>query len=75
VRVPASKRDALRTHLAGQRIYCAVHWPLDHLSADGFEAERRLAAEVLTLPIDQRYGPGDLARIIAALEAFPGGLA
>jgi dTDP-4-amino-4,6-dideoxygalactose transaminase len=73
--VPRNQRDVLRRHLAQQRIFCAVHWPLDHLPTGTFAAERALAAELLTLPIDQRYASPDMARVVEALEAFPGDLA
>jgi dTDP-4-amino-4,6-dideoxygalactose transaminase len=75
VRVPRDQRDALRRHLAQQRIFCAVHWPLEHLPPGTFAQERALSTQLLTLPIDQRYGARDMARVVEALEAFPGDLA
>jgi hypothetical protein len=74
VRVPRGQRDALRRHLAGHEIYCPIHWPLEHVPAHEFVAERSLSTSVLTLPLDQRYDVAQLARIVDALQSFPGDL-
>ena len=46
-------RDALRRRLMEHRIYCAVHWPFDGVQADERPLARKLAAQMLSLPIDQ----------------------
>ena len=62
-------RDALKRGLVERRIYPAVHWAQE---AGGFwsgdDVARTLGDRTLTLPTDHRYGPGDLVRIVAAVE-------
>ena len=64
------ERDRVRARLAAQRIFCPVHWPLPvEVSVRRFPDAARLAETCLTLPIDQRYGPNDMAHIADALKA------
>jgi dTDP-4-amino-4,6-dideoxygalactose transaminase len=74
VRVPRGQRNALRRYLRDRRIYCAVHWTLDHLPSGDFAEERKLSAALLTLPLDQRYQTHDLELLLDALQSFPGDL-
>jgi len=65
--VPVGRRDRLRRVLAQRRIYCPVHWqPLDC----GTPADESLSAQMISLPIDQRYGPQDMAYMLSSLEDF-----
>ena len=73
VRVAKGQRDRLRRFLAERRIYCPVHWPLDHVPA-AFSQEHELSHNVLTLPIDQRMSSSQLAYLVDALTAFAGGV-
>jgi hypothetical protein len=60
-------RDAVREKLYENRVFCAVHWVDGNWSGqDGVPAQ--LAATVLSLPIDQRYEPEDLERIVEVLR-------
>ncbi|MBE0679894.1 MAG: hypothetical protein IH592_14130 [Bacteroidales bacterium] len=54
----------LRRALAKNRIYTAAYWPdVPHrVSPDSVES--RLAEHLVPLPVDQRYGPGDIEFII-----------
>jgi hypothetical protein len=54
------QRDALRHHLQENGIYCPVHWPATEGSD---QAARNLAAKLLTIPTDQRYGTSDMEKI------------
>lgn len=74
VQAPRGQRDALRLHLSERKIYCAVHWHLDHLPEGGFAAERALSRSLLTLPVDQRMDEADVQRLVDALKSFPGEL-
>lgn len=56
-------RPGLRDRLIGARIFVPTYWP----GVEG-EAERRLADELLPLPIDHRYGPQHMQRIVEALQ-------
>lgn len=71
--VGGGQRDSLRRYLAERGVFCPVHWDLAHVGGSGFAAEQSLAASLLTLPIDQRYGEADMARIIEFLSTFSGG--
>jgi hypothetical protein len=60
-------RDACRTHLIREDIYPPVHW------AQPADANRRvgdLAATILTVPADQRYGVTDMERVATVLRSF-----
>jgi dTDP-4-amino-4,6-dideoxygalactose transaminase len=64
VLLPAAKRDRIRRALAAQRVFCPVHWPLPvEVCARSFPDAARLSRSCLTLPIDQRYGEGDLGSL------------
>lgn len=67
VRLP--RREAARDAMFAQQIFPPVHWPLGSAVPAEFAASHRLAAELLTLPIDQRCGQPDLERIVAAVRA------
>lgn len=55
--VHVAGRDAVRNALFANDIYPAVHWPVPQSVPARFSASRELAASILTLPCDQRYGP------------------
>ena len=65
------RRDALRRHLIRNQVYCPVHWPLPRAVAEGdFPMAQRRNRELMTLVIDQRYGPLDMARVATLIEDF-----
>lgn len=69
-----TNRDMLRQYLITQRIYCAVHWPFD-----GYQINSRVQAfsnarELISLPIDQRYGMTEMDYLIETLKKFGGDL-
>ena len=53
----------LRQRLIDHKVYIATYWPnvLDWINTDS--TEYTLTTQLLPLPIDQRYGEGDLKRI------------
>lgn len=53
----------LRQRLINNKVYVATYWPnvLDWINTDS--TEYTLTTQLLPLPIDQRYGEGDLKRI------------
>jgi hypothetical protein len=61
IRHPA--RDRIRLDLFDHRIYPPVHWALGGIVPESFSASHRLAAEIMTLPCDQRYGAEDMRRM------------
>ena len=56
----------LKKRLAERGIFVPTLWP-DVPDLPGCETERDLAENVLPLPIDQRYGPEDMKRILEEL--------
>lgn len=71
VRVADGRRDDLRAYLREKDIFCAMHWPLDHLPAnEAFERERGLERSLLTLPVDQRMSVEDVHRLVVELTGF-----
>ena len=72
--VLVTHRSRLRAALREERIYCPVHWPAPSaLPAPGPSSRHRYHHE-LSLPIDQRYDEGDMARVaeaLARLDAQP----
>jgi hypothetical protein len=70
VRVAGGRRDALRQALIDRRIFCPVHWPLPpEIDRERFREEHALADEMLGLPLDQRYEPADMERLVEHLRA------
>lgn len=56
VLVKDGHRDRLRDFLASRKIYCPVHWKLEHLKnhKPEFLDEIILSQNIMTLPVDQR---------------------
>jgi hypothetical protein len=63
-------RRKLLAHLVGNNVYASVHWPQAVSGAVSNNRERMLSQRILTLPMDHRYGPGDLERVITILKGF-----
>lgn len=62
--IKLKNRNRVREGLAKNRIYCPVHWPLpNEINKSRFPEAVRLSRECLTIPIDQRYGAGDMEQI------------
>jgi hypothetical protein len=67
VLLPVGLRDRLRQWLAERRIFCPIHWQLEaHASA----AAQSSSAQMLSLPLDQRYGDSDMHRLADAVDSF-----
>ncbi len=65
--LPAKLRDSLRQFLAARRIFCPIHWQLDACASASAQS---LSAQMLSLPIDQRYGEADMHRLADAVDSF-----
>ena len=62
-------RDRVKEKLAEHRIYAPVHWPLpEEVDKKKFPDSKVLSDSLLTLPIDQRYGPDDMNYIANTLK-------
>lgn len=58
-----ANRDPVRQHLFTREIYPPVHWPIAGLVPSEFHLSHTLAAELMTLPCDQRYSSADMNRL------------
>lgn len=67
VLVPSARRDAVLGRLHGAGIFAAVHWRALAAPA-GMTAEHALAARLITLPCDHRYGPAAMDRVAATFQ-------
>lgn len=63
---------ATRAALVAQRIYLPAYWPEVQADPAAPAFEKRLAADTLFLPCDQRLSAPDLARLIAAVRLREG---
>jgi hypothetical protein len=71
IRVHENRRNDLRKFLSDHKIYCAVHWNLDHLShTEEWIKEISLSEQMLTLPIDQRLNEQSLEYIANTIMRF-----
>lgn len=64
-------RDLLRRFLIEHDVYCPVHWPLPPaVDEERFPVAHARNRELMTLVIDQRYGPSDMDRVATLVERF-----
>ncbi len=63
---------ALRAALIAERIYVPTYWPELQQSRSLDAAERAFVRDVVCLPIDQRYGEREMARILLCLRRHGG---
>jgi len=62
------ERDCVRQSLFTNQIFPPVHWPIAGIVPSSFDASHRLAAEIMTIPCDQRYNQADMERVINKLS-------
>ncbi len=72
IRVP--DRDDFRQYLIQNNIYCAVHWPTDNICPNERPKANANSQELISLPIDQRYGPNELNYMIDVITKYGGKL-
>jgi len=56
-------RDQVRQQLFEHNIYPPVHWPIAGIVPEEFKESHQLAADIMTLPCDQRYDSQDMKRM------------
>jgi len=56
--------QSMQKRLASERIYCPIHWP----RVPDLGAGVVWRSDLLSLPVDHRYGSADMGRIVAVLE-------
>jgi dTDP-4-amino-4,6-dideoxygalactose transaminase len=80
IRVPNSRRDALRAHLAEQRIASEIYYPIplhqqecfrhiDYAPGSLIQSERA-AAEVLSLPVFPEMTLAEQQRVVRGIGSF-----
>ncbi len=63
-----ANRDRVLHHLIANRVYAPVHWRLpEAVDPAAFPEAAKLAAEEITLPVDQRYGRDEMAYVARTL--------
>lgn len=62
-------RDRFRRALFAKNIYPPVHWSIEGIVPPEFVDSHKLAAEIMTIPCDQRYNKSDMARIVEHLRS------
>lgn len=61
-------RDELKRYLIKHKIYPPIHWLLKGVGAS--DDARWLSEHILTLPIDQRYGIGEMRKVAGMLNGY-----
>ncbi len=60
--------EALRNELVNNRIYTARYWSDCHQRTDENSIERQMCDRLIAIPCDQRYGIGELQRVVDVVE-------
>ena len=68
--IKIKKRDTFRNYLIDNNIYCAVHWPLIGTELYDIKSARSLSEQLISIPIDQRYGLENIDYIINVVSKF-----
>ena len=61
--IRTEKRDEVRQALFANEIYPPVHWAIQGVVPSEYVDCHKLAAEIMTIPCDQRYNGSDMNRI------------
>lgn len=61
-------RDFIRQKLIDAEIYCPVHWHLPSFITD--KHSHNISKHILTIPIDQRYTPNNLKRVVDIINTY-----
>lgn len=63
-------RNGLRKHLSQKQIFLPVLWPVSEGFRQTFPAAWKLSQEILSIPIDHRYGRRELERVCREIQHF-----
>lgn len=63
-------RDEFRNYLIDNQVYCAVHWPLKDAELKQDETTMQISQNIISLPIDQRYGRKQMLYLINTLKNY-----
>ena len=62
------KRDILRDFLSKNRIYCAIHWPVNEEETGS--RSKNISNKIMSLPIDQRYNIEHMRYLLEELKQY-----
>lgn len=65
-----NERDKFREYLMRNKIYCAVHWPLNGTPLHKNLSARKRSSRMISLPIDQRYGFKEMKYLAEVLKRY-----
>lgn len=68
------ERDRFRQYLINNNIYCAVHWPFAQIQEKNRIGAKYNAETLISLPIDQRYGPETMQYMVGKIKEYGGEL-
>ena len=60
--------ETLKQHLVENKIFCATYWPNVFEWCKKDDLEYKLANNIVSIPIDQRYGIKDMQRIVNVIN-------
>lgn len=63
-------RDYFREFLMQNKVYCAIHWPIEQRQLDGRKKIQEIAGTIISLPIDQRYGEKEMEQLSSIICGF-----
>lgn len=63
-------RDRFRAYLTDHQIYCAIHWPIEQGEQARIGKTMELSQNILSLPIDQRYGAEQLEYMAEVINQY-----
>lgn len=67
----SKNRDALRNFLKKHNIFAPIHWNIkNEVWAENYKDSMFISNNILTIPIDQRYGYEDMIKIVQVIRAF-----
>ena len=64
-----NERDSIRKRLVENDVYPPVLWDLKGYIPEQFSYERNLSKRILMVPIDQRYGPVEMSKVVKILNS------
>jgi hypothetical protein len=64
------RRDELRAYLAAKDIYLPILWSMPNSFSDKYPNSWKLSLEVLSIPVDHRYGLDQLENVVNEISIF-----
>ncbi|MBR1598329.1 MAG: hypothetical protein IJ661_05345 [Lachnospiraceae bacterium] len=68
--VMVEDRDNFRKYMIENKIYCAIHWPMETEEQQQIEMNRRIGQHIISLPIDQRYSIEEMRYMVKIMKRY-----